>query len=515
MNGAESLVRTLVKSGVEVCFTNPGTSEMHFVAALDYVDGMRCVLGLFEGVVTGMADGYARMADKPASTLLHLGPGLGNGVANLHNAKKAFSPVVNIVGEHATYHIEYDAPLTADIEGIARPVSDWVKTSRSAQDVAQDGADAVAAARTGAGQIATLILPANTAWEEAISEAAPTVVAPRSKVSDQTIRAVAAALSSGEETLIHMTGRALREDTLALAGKIQAKTGCRLSCMTSNGRWQRGAGRVAVERIQYPVDVALKQLGSVKNIILLGAKTPVAFFAYPNKPSVLIPDGCKVLELADIGEDHLAALEALVDELDAHDAKPALQALNKPDLIIGGGITPESVAAALGHYMPENAIVADESVTTGRGFMPFTQGAAPHDWLALTGGSIGLGLPYATGAAIACPDRKVICTEGDGSGMYTLQALWTQAREGCDVVNVIFNNGAYAILKGELANVGARNPGRKALDMLEIDRPTIDWCMLANGMGVQATRATTAEEFNDQFARALSGEGPHLIEAML
>ncbi|MDA0341944.1 MAG: acetolactate synthase large subunit, partial [Proteobacteria bacterium] len=329
------------------------------------------------------------------------------------------------------------------------------------------------------------------------------------------IRAVAAALSSGEETLIHMTGQALREDTLALAGKIQAKTGCRLSCMTSNGRWQRGAGRVAVERIQYPVDVALKQLGSVKNIILLGAKTPVAFFAYPNKPSVLIPDGCKVLELADIGEDHLAALEALVDELDAHDAKPALQALNKPDLIIGGGITPESVAAALGHYMPENAIVADESVTTGRGFMPFTQGAAPHDWLALTGGSIGLGLPYATGAAIACPDRKVICTEGDGSGMYTLQALWTQAREGCDVVNVIFNNGAYAILKGELANVGARNPGRKALDMLEIDRPTIDWCMLANGMGVQATRATTAEEFNDQFARALSGEGPHLIEAML
>jgi len=515
MNGAESLVRTLVKSGVEVCFTNPGTSEMHFVAALDYVDGMRCVLGLFEGVVTGMADGYGRMTGKPASTLLHLGPGLGNGLANLHNAKKAFTPIVNIVGEHATYHIEHDAPLTADIEGIAGPVSDWVKTSRSAKDVARDGAEAVAVANSGPGQIATLILPANTAWDDADGDAAPVAAPARGRVDDQTIRQIAAALSSGEETLIHMTGRALQEDTLALAGKIQAKTGCRLSCMTSNGRWHRGAGRVPVERIQYPVDIALKQLASVKNIILLGAKTPVAFFAYPNKPSVLIPDGCKVHVLADIADDHVAALEALADELDAHRAAPALQESSKPDLMTGGDITPEVVASALGHLMPENAIIADESVTTGRGFMPYTQGVAPHDWLALTGGSIGLGLPYATGAAIACPDRKVICTEGDGSGMYTLQALWTQARESCDVVNIIFNNGAYSILKGELANVGARNPGRKALDMLEIDRPRLDWGALAKGMGVQATRATTADEFNDQLARAVASPGPHLIEAMM
>ena len=514
MNGAESLVRTLIKSGVEVCFTNPGTSEMHFVAALDHVDGMRCVLGLFEGVVTGMADGYARMADKPASTLLHLGPGLGNGIANLHNAKKAFTPIVNVVGEHATYHIEYDAPLTSDIEGIARPVSGWVKTSISAKEIADDGAAAVAASMTGAGQIATLILPANTAWDEADREADPVVVPARSKVSSEAIRKVAAALKSGGETLIHMTGRALRADALALAGKIQAKTGCRLSCMTANSRWQRGAGRVAIERIQYPVDIALKQLGSVDNIVLLGTKVPVAFFAYPNKPSVLIPDGCQVHELAGIDDDHMAALEALVDELDAGNATPKLQELSKPDLLTGD-LTPESVAAALGNLMPENAIIADESVTSGRGFMPYTQGAVPHDWLALTGGAIGLGLPYATGASIACPDRKVICTEGDGSGMYTLQALWTQAREGCDVVNIIFNNGTYAILKGELANVGARNPGRKALDMLEINRPDINWGLLAKGMGVQATRATTAEEFNDQFARAVATPGPHLIEAML
>ena len=514
MNGAESLVRTLVDSGVTVCFTNPGTSEMHFVAALDRVEGMRCVLGLFEGVVTGMADGYARMADKPASTLLHLGPGLGNGLANLHNAKKGFTPIVNIVGEHATYHIEHDAPLTADIEGIARPVSGWVKTSRSARDVAADGAAAVAASKGPPGQIATLILPANTAWDDSDGPAVPeTPVAPAAPDPDA-VKAAAAALTSGEETLIHMTGAALRAEALEIAGRIQAKTGCRLSCQTSNGRWQRGAGRVAIERIQYPVDIALQQLGSVRHLVLLGAQIPVAFFAYPNKPSVLIPDSCEVTELADMAADHLAVLTALCDELDAWNAEPVTQPLNKPELMTGA-LTPEAVASALGNLMPENAIIADESITAGRGFMPFTQGAAPHDWLALTGGSIGIGMPYATGAAIACPDRKVICTEGDGSGMYTLQALWTQAREGCDVVNVIFANRSYAILRHELANVGAENPGRKAIDMLSLDRPALDWVAMARGMGVDGVRVDDAEGFNKALARAIAEPGPHLIEAVM
>jgi acetolactate synthase-1/2/3 large subunit len=514
MNGAESLVRTLVKSDVDICFTNPGTSEMHFVAALDHVDGMRCVLGLFEGVVTGMADGYGRMADKPASTLLHLGPGLGNGIANLHNAKKAHTPIVNIVGDHATYHIEHDAPLTSDIEGIAAPVSDWVRTSKTSKDVAEDGAQAVASARIGAGRIATLILPANTAWDIAEGVANPVKIPNRSNASDDVIRNIAAALKSDGETLIHMTGRVLRQDTLEMLGKIQAKTGCRLSCVTANGRWQRGAGRVTIERIEYPVDIALKQLSSVKDIILMGAKVPVAFFAYPGKPSVLIPDDCNVHELAGIDHDHVAVIEALVDELDAHSAKPKIQQLLRPELMTGK-LTPDSIASAIGNLMPENAIIADESVTTGRGFSPFTLGSKPHDWLSVTGGSIGLGLPFATGAALACPDRKVICTEGDGSGMYTLQALWTQAREGCDVVNIIFNNGTYAILKGELENVGVRNPGRKAIDMLEIGRPNIDWCLLAKGLGVPATRASDANEFNSQLARAISIPGPHLIEVML
>ena len=335
MNGAESLVKTLVKSDVDVCFTNPGTSEMHFVAALDHVEGMRCVLGLFEGVVTGMADGYGRMADKPASTILHLGPGLGNGLANLHNAKKAHTPIGNIVGDHATYHVEYDAPLTADIEGIAKPVSAWVKTSKSAKDIARDGAEAVMAARSGPGQIATLILPANTAWDEAVSDFAPLAVPQRPKVSNETINSIAIALNAGGETLIHMTGRALREDTLGLLGKIQAKTGCRLSCMTSNGRWQRGAGRVAIERIQYPIDIALKQLETVDNLVLLGTKTPVAFFAYPNKPSILIPEKCKVFQMADIDMDLVPAIEALADELDVHGEQSIKQEFSKPELMSG------------------------------------------------------------------------------------------------------------------------------------------------------------------------------------
>lgn len=514
MNGAESLVRTLLASGVDVCFSNPGTSEMHFVAALDRVDGMRCVLGLFEGVVTGMADGYARMAGKPAATLLHLGPGLGNGLANLHNAKKAFTPVVNIVGEHATYHIEHNAPLTADIEGIARPVSGWVKTSRSAKDVAQHGAEAVAASMGVPGQVATLILPANTAWEESNGPATKVEPVARPKAPDEMIRAAAAALLSGEECMIHMSDTALMEDALEIAGRIQVKTGCRLTCKTSNRRWQRGAGRVAVERIHYPVDMALKQLQSVKHLVLLGAPVPVAFFAYPNKPSVLIPEGCNVVEVAPEGYDLIGALEAIAAEVGATDTAPVLQEASKPELMTGA-LTPESIAAAIGNMMPENAIIADEGITSGRGLMPFTIGSVPHDWIALTGGSIGIGMPLATGAAIACPDRKVICLEGDGSGMYTPQALWTQAREKCDVVNIIFANRTYEILKGELMNVGAENPGRKAFDMLEIGRPDLNWCKLAEGMGVDACRVTTADEFNTQFERALNAPGPHLIEAWM
>jgi len=332
MNGAESLVRTLVNSGVEVCFTNPGTSEMHFVAALDRVPGMRCVLGLFEGVVTGAADGYARMKDKPASTLLHLGPGLGNGLANLHNARKAQTPIVNIVGDHATYHVEHNAPLTADVEGIAWPVSAWVRTSRNARSVAADGAEAVAAASARPGQVATLILPADTAWEESDGPADKAPVAEPPRVAEERIKAVAAVLRSGEPTVILAAGRVLRADGLAMGGAIAAATGARLIGQMSNARLERGAGRVTIERVPYPVDQALAMLDGVKNIVLVGAQAPVAFFGYPDKPSLLWPQDCTVHTLAEPHEDMLHALEWLAEELSAPKDGALLQALALPHL---------------------------------------------------------------------------------------------------------------------------------------------------------------------------------------
>ncbi len=514
MNGAECVVRSEVASGVDVCFSNPGTSEMHFVAALDKVDGMRCHLGLFEGVVTGAADGYARMADKPAATLLHLGPGLGNGLANLHNARKANTPIVNVVGEHATYHIEHDAPLTADIEGIAWPVSHWVRTSMSAKAVARDGAEAVAAAMTPPGQIATLVLPANTAWEASEGQATPQPVPERAQVDGDAGRRSAEILRGTGQTLLLLTGHALRELPLELAGRIAAKTGAKVMAQGSNARLQRGAGRVPVNRIPFPVDQALEVLKGFQHIVLVGAKAPVAFFAYPGKPSLLYPEGCEIHALSTLEEDSVHALEWLADELGATGTEASVQRAERPARPTGA-LTKDSIAAALGALLPEDAIVADESVTTGRGFYPLTAGAPPHCWLNNMGGSIGLGMPLATGAAVACPDRKVVCLEGDGSGMYTLQALWTQARDGLDVTTVVFANRTYEILKGELANVGASNPGRKALDMLELGRPDLDWVAMSRGMGVSAERVENVDDFQTALARGLAEPGPYLVEVVV
>ncbi len=512
MNGAESLVRTLLAGGVEVCFTNPGTSEMHFVAALDKVPGMRCVLGLFEGVVTGAADGYYRMLGKPASTLLHLGPGLANGLANLHNAKKANSGIVNIVGEHATYHIAHDAPLTSDIQGVAAPMSHWVKTSPSSRTIAADGALAIEAARQTPGQIATLILPADTAWGEAdgIAEAAPP--APPRKVSDDAVKAAAAMLRSGERATLLMGGAALRQPALELAGRIAAKTGCGILTEGANTRLERGAGRVQVERIPYVVDRALGVLREAGNLVLVGAREPVAFFAYPGKPSRLMAEGARSTKLAGLDEDMQAALEALAAELGALATPPARVAAPRRPALPNGDITPAAIASILGAMLPEGAIVVDESVTTGREFFPETAGAPPHDWINNRGGSIGYGMPVAVGAAIACPDRKVIALVGDGSGMYTLQALWTMAREGLDVTVLIFANGGYNILRGELANVGVRNPGPRAIDMLTIGRPDLDWVAMARGMGVEAARARTCEQLVKGLNAGLRSQGPYLVE---
>ena len=511
MNGAESLVRTLIASEVDICFANPGTSEMHFVAALDKIEGMRCVLGLFEGVVTGAADGYFRMTGKPASTLLHLGPGLGNGLANLHNAKKARSAIVNIVGEHAGYHIKHDAPLTADIEGIARPMSHWVKTSQSSVDVAADGAAAVEAARAAPGQIATLILPADTAWNEGADPVTARAPEPRLAVAGAAVRAAAAALRQPGAALM-MGGIGVRDPAMTLAGRIAARTGCRIISENASGRIERGAGRVIAHRVPYVVDLALRTLRDLRQIVLVGAKAPVGFFAYPGKPSTLAPPECAFTLLAGAGDDIVGALEALADELGARATPPAHVAPLAPPALPSGNVTLEGIAAVLGALLPENAIVVDESVSSGRGFASLTAHAPPHDWLCVTGGSIGFGLPAATGAALGAPGRKVICLEGDGSAMYTLQSLWTMAREQLDVTMVIFANRSYRILHGEFAAVGAGAPGRRATDMLTLDRPDLDWLALARGHGVEAGQATTLDEFAAQLGRGLATTGPYLIE---
>lgn len=510
MTGAESLVRTLLASGIDVCFANPGTSEMHFVAALDRVGGMRCILGMAETVVTGCADGYARMAGKPASTLLHCGPGLANGLANLHNARRARSPMVNIVGDHATYHRPFDAPLTADTEGLARAVSHWVRTCGSPARLGADGAAAVLAARSAPGQIATLIVPADTAWNEGGVEAAPMPVPSRPSVAPETVRRVAISLRSGEPAALILSGRALSEAGLAAASRITHVSGAILRAANPVPRMARGRGRVPVDRIPYVVDGALRMLAGTKQLILVEAKPPTAFFAYPGKPSLLAPPDAAVSVLALPGEDGVAALEALADELGAP-KRVAAGADGPPPRPGRGTFTPEAFAGTLAAVLPENAIVAEDAVTSGRPLFAATYAAAPHDWLQVTGGAIGHGFPCAAGAAVACPDRKVVCLEADGAGMFALQSLWTQVREGLDVVNVVFANRIYKILHGELLAVGAQ-PGRASQALFDLSRPELDWVALAAGMGMEARRVETLEGFADVFRAACARRGPFLLE---
>ena len=512
MNGAQALIRTLIASGVDTCFMNPGTSEMHFVAALDAVPEMHSVLALFEGVATGAADGYGRMADRPAATLLHLGPGLGNGLANLHNARKGHTPIVNIVGDHATYHKQYDAQLESDIETVARNVSSFIRSSAKTEEVGADAADAVAAAFGPPGQVATLILPADISWGEGGEPAPPKSPTPRTVASDSSIRAIADALRSGEPALLLVGGTACRDASLALARAIADATGAKLLCETFPSRLERGAGRVAVDRVQYLAEFAAKQLEGTRHLVLIDAKAPVSFFAYPDKASWLSPDGCEVHTLAGTADDALGSLSALADALGAT-AAPARQELARPELPTGP-LTAMAVCSALGALLPEGAIVSDEGNTSGLFAAGATSGAPPHDWLTLTGGASGQGLPVAVGAAVACRDRRVIALESDGSAMYTLQAWWTMAREGLDVTTILFNNGSYAVLNMELNRVGAE-AGPRAKEMLDIRRPDLDFVALATGMGLTASRATTAEEFNDQFARALATPGPSVVEAVV
>ena len=514
MNGAESLVRTLVGGGVEACFANPGTSEMHIVAALDRVPEMRCVLGLLRGVVTGAADGYARMAGKPAGTLLHLGPGLANGLANLHNASRAHVPIINIVGQHPSSHLRYDTPLVSDIEAIARPYSKWLRTSYAASEVGHDVAEALLASRTAPGRIATLIVPADVAWSDggAIAEIPPI---PRPPVpANEVVERVAAMLRTGQRTAILLAGSALHGKGLAAAGRIAAGTNSKLFAPYPFTRIERGVGLPVVERINYIVEQAREQLKEFVQLILVGASAPVAYFAHPTRTSVPTSPECQIYALAIAGEDYVGALTALETALSIHH-KPFVAVETERPSTPTGDISLPRLAAVIGAFLPENAIVVDESMTSGRGIMPATQNCPRHDFLANTGGSIGIAMPLAVGAAVACPDRRVLCLSADGSGMYTAQALWTMARESLKITTVIFSNREYAVLKREFSSLDVGEPGPRARALFDIGRPDLDWTLLAKGMGVPANREASLDSFGKALREGFKSEGPTLIEVRL
>ena len=514
MNGAEAVLKTLADCGVEVCFSNPGTSEMQMVAAFDREPRVKPVLTLFEGGATGAADGYARIADKPASTLLHLGPGLSNGGANLHNARRAMTPMVNIVGDHATNHRQYDAPLNSDIAALARPHSIWVKSAETADEAPALAAEAVAASLGPPGGVATLILPADSAWNEVSAKRSPSPPLRRAPIALKggVVDRVARKVKAAAKPVLLLGSPACTEQGLRQAGRIAA-AGYRVLCDTFLARQPRGAGRFAPDKMMYFGEMALGDLAGVDLMVLVGTKTPVAFFAYPAMPSVLAPDSAKIETLSATHEDSAAALEALADAIGAPEASPS-EPMNLPPAPTGD-LNAYTIGASIARWAPENFIVSDDATTAGLPIYMQTKGARPHDWLFLTGGAIGQGIPCAIGAAMAAPDRKVLSLNGDGAAAYTLQGLWTMAREGLDVVTVIFANHAYRILNIELERTRSGNAGPQARRLLDLGDPRMDWVSLAKGFGVPGVRASDAESFDAALARGIAGNGPMLIEAVL
>ncbi|WP_158167229.1 acetolactate synthase large subunit [Mycolicibacterium smegmatis] len=506
--GAQMVMRRLLAEGVDVCFANPGTSEMHFVAALDTAPDMRPVLCLFEGVATGAADGYARIAGRPAATLLHLGPGMANGLANLHNARRAHTPVVNIVGDHATYHKALDAPLESDIDALGTWLHGAVHRPESAADLDAAVRDAVRDAVGPPGKVATVILPADFSWGTAEVPAAEVEPSEHSD-SSETIDVTAAAellRAHGDKVVILLGGAATGASGVSAAARIHAATGARMLVETFPARLARGRGIPPLDRLQYLGEVATQQLAGATHLILAGTRKPVSFFAYPGKPSELAPEDAQVHTLAP------ADLEKLADALGAVAPEPA-----EPDPLPAptGPLTVQNWPLVIGVLLPENAIISDEANTSGVLLPAATASSPPHDMLTLTGGAIGQGLPVAVGAAVAAPDRPVIALQADGSAAYTISALWTMAREQLDITVVILNNRSYAILQMELQRVGTAATGERSRSLLDIGNPNIDFAAIAQGFGVPATRATTAEELAAQFAAAVEEPGPHLIDAVL
>lgn len=508
--GAALIARTLAKNGVDTCFANPGTTEMHMLAALGQEPGIDLQLCLFEGVATGAADGYARMKGKPAAVLLHLGPGLANGMANLHNARKADTPVINLVGEHATYHLAHDAPLTADIQGMAATVSASVATPESPDQAGTATADLLMA--IGNGGVATLVVPNDVAWGETSAPAPEAAKAPVPGFASQHVeKAVGALCSEGGALII---GAPLITRRMAnLAQAIGEATGCMVLTEPAVARMERGGGTASLNRLPFHVDPAAAALKGVTSVVLAGAREPVAFFAYPERPSRLLPDGTQVIPLCVQGGATEASLEALAGALGVEPAIGSGTLL--PDFEADSPIDAEVLGRVVADRLPEQAIVVDESITNGGHLFPLCGQGPAHDWINNRGGSIGYSMPVAVGAATACPDRKVLCITGDGSAFYTLQALWTMARYKQDVTVLVLANRTYRILANESAKIGAGAPTNNTMPLMSLENPAPDWCKLAEGQGVAAQAVNTAGQLCEALKAAFDTKGPKLIEVRM
>lgn len=517
MNGAQSLFKALVDAGITTCFANPGTSEMQLVHEIGHNEKVRAVLCLQENVVTGAADGYGRMTGTPAFTLLHVASGFANGIAMLHNAGRANTPLINVVGANASYHQpnfpEHEL-INGRITDFTRAVSHWSEEARSASELGELGARAAALAKTG--KVCTIVAPTNRHWEDANPPPAMPEPAALPRVAEEAVATAAAMLGNGRKTGLVLGNRALHGACLEAAAQIAATAGATLLAETFASRYlARGAGRPVIDAIPYEYEMGVKFLSGFEQLVFIGAAFPVATFAYRNKPVYKSPAGCALFTLASVNEDMEEALAALSRATRAGKAQVPRYARATGEAP-RGALSAAMIGQSLALLMPENAILVDEAATNGTAITEATKQAAAHDYLnPVNGGAIGGGLPMALGAAIACPDRKVVHLQADGSGMYTVQALWSMAREKADVVIVLLKNDAYSILDLELARVreGAATPRMNALTSLA--NPALDWVSIATGLGVPASRAASAEDFHAKFKAALAAKGPQLIECQL
>lgn len=514
--GADVMFEALYQGGAEICFANPGTTEMTMVSALARNGKIRSVLSLFEGVCTGAADGYNRVSGKVPLTLLHLGPGFANGIANLHNARRAGSRIINVIGDHATWHLAYDAPLTSDIESLASPVSRQVIRMASTATIVQDVDLAFAATCEAEGGAATLIVPTDVIDAEASRNAQQLVAQPWSGavVGEERIAEAKAALAGAQDVIVLLGGNALTEAGVRAGAAVAAHLGGRLLMEPYPAIVTLGGDLPAVERQAYFPDDVIAQMGNA-TVVLAGSLMPISYFGYEGWPSQLVAEE-RLVRLAGPEHDAVGALLDLGEALGARTL--AVQAAAEPSAPTadrGAALTPPLVVEELLAQLPHDAIISLEGSTLGGPWLRNAHRARRHRVITNTGGAIGQGLPCAVGAALAEPEARVVSLQSDGSAQYTLQALWTMAREKLPVTVIMAANHRYAILQTELTRAEAPLDDAVIAGLTLLDNPRVDWTALAAGYGVKAVRVTTTGELEAALAEGLAHDGPMLIQAEL